>query len=84
LSILICRATFFYDSDACPHREFSHGCWKIDVLIFHHESENAAASAAAKTMKRLPAGAYRERRGFLLMKRAERLEIRSRAFQWEI
>jgi len=54
------------------------------VLVFHYESESAAASAAAKTMKGLPARAHHERRCFLLMKRAERLEICSSAFQREI
>src|SRR5207237_8640318 len=35
-------------------------------------------------MKRLPGRAHHERRRFLLMKGAEGLKIRSRAFQWKI
>jgi len=84
LSIFICRTTFFDDGDSGPRCELVHGCWKIEVFVFHDESENAAASSAAKTMKCLPAGAHHERCCFLLMKWAERLEIRSRAFQREI
>jgi hypothetical protein len=84
LSIFVCRATFFDYGDPSAHRELSHGCRKIDVLVIHYESENAAASAAAKTMKCLPTRAHHERRCFLLMKRAESPEIGSRAFQREI
>jgi hypothetical protein len=84
LSIFVCRATFFDYGDPGARRKLSHGCWEIDVLVIHYESENAAASAAAKTMKGLPTRAHHERRCFLLMKRAESLEIRSRAFQREI
>src|SRR5438093_6292699 len=54
------------------------------MLISHHEPENAPARAAPKAMERLPARAHHERRRFLLMKRAKRLKIRSRAFQWKI
>jgi hypothetical protein len=84
LSIFVCRAALFDYGDASTRRELAHGCWKIDVLVFHYESENAAASAAAKTMKCLPTRTHRERRCFLLMKRAQGLEIRSRTFQREI
>lgn len=65
-------------------RQFPHGCWKIDVLIFHYESESAATGATAKTMKRLSTRAHHKRRRFLLMKRAKRLEIRAGAFQRKI
>ena len=54
------------------------------MLVFHDEPENAAAGAAAETMKSLPARAHHERRRLFLMKRAERPEIRSRAFHGEI
>ena len=64
--------------------EFTHGFWEIDVLVIHYETESAAASAAAKTMKCLPARAHHERRCLLLMKRAERFEIRSGAFQRKV
>ena len=84
MSIFVCRATFFDDGDPRAHRELTHRCWKIDVLVFHYESENAAASAAPKTMKCLPTRAHHKRRCFLLMKRAERLKIRSGALQRKI
>ena len=54
------------------------------MLVFHDEPENAAAGAAAETLKSLPARADHEGRRLFLMKRAERLEIRSRAFHGEI
>ena len=54
------------------------------MLVIHHKPENAAAGTAAKTMKRLPARADRERRRLLLMKWAECLEVRSSSFQREI
>jgi hypothetical protein len=54
------------------------------VFVFHNEPENAAACSAAKTMERLPVWADDERRCLFLVKWAECLEIRSRAFQGEI
>ena len=54
------------------------------MLVIHDEPEDAPACTAAKTMERLPPRAHHERRRFFLMKRAERLEIRSRALQWKI
>lgn len=54
------------------------------MLVIHHEPEDTPARAATEAVKGLPARAHYERRSFLLMKRAERLEIRSRSFQWEI
>ena len=84
MSIFVCRATFFDYGDPRAHRELTHCCWKIDVLVFHYESENTAASATPKTMKCLPTRAHHERRCFLLMKRAESPEIRSRTLQREI
>jgi hypothetical protein len=82
--IYVSRAAFFdYGDDLAP-REFSHRRRKIDVLVFHYESEDASTGAAAKTMKCLPARAHHERRRFLLMKWTERLEVRSRTLQREI
>ena len=54
------------------------------MLVIHHEPEDAPARAAAEAVKGLPARAHYEGRSFFLMKRAERPEIRSRSFQWEI
>ena len=65
-------------------RQFLHRRRKIEVLVIHHEAENAPARAAAEAMKRLPLRTDRERRRLLLVKRAERLEIRARALQRKI
>src|SRR5207237_963024 len=62
----------------------AHCSREINVLVIHHEPEDAPACAAAEAMKRLPGRAHHERRRFLLMKGAEGLKIRSRAFQWKI
>ena len=75
---------FFDYGDPGARRELAHGCRKIDMFVIHYESENAAASATPETMKCLPTRVHHERRCFLLMKRAESLEISSRAFQREI
>src|SRR5262249_57526068 len=79
-----CRAKFFDYGDPGARCELAHSCWKIDVLVFHYESKIAAASTAAKAMKCLPTRPHHERRRFFLMKRAESLEIGSRAFQRKI
>jgi hypothetical protein len=84
LPIFFCCPARFDYGDACARRELAYRCRKIDMLVFHDEPENAPACAAAETMKRLPARAHHEGRRFLLMKWAERLEIRSRSFQREI
>jgi len=54
------------------------------MLVIHHEPKNAAAHPAAETVERLPLRTDMERRRFLLMKWAERPEIRARAFNREI
>ena len=54
------------------------------MFVIHHEPENAPAHAAAETMKRLPLRTDVERGRFLLVKRAERFEVRARAFEREI
>jgi hypothetical protein len=84
LSIFISAATLFDDGNTDPRGEFSHGGWKIDVLVFHDEPENAPADATAEAMKGLALGADVKRGRFFLMKRAERLEVRARAFQRKI
>src|SRR3954462_6677182 len=84
MSIFVCRATFFDYRDPSARRELAHSCWKIDMLVFHYEPENAASGTTAKTMKCLPSRTYQKGGCFLLMKRAERLEIRSGALQRKI
>src|SRR5205823_5856537 len=54
------------------------------MLVIHHEPKDAPTCTTTETMKCLPARAHRERRRFLLMKRTERLKIRSRPFEREI
>src|SRR5205085_4750099 len=84
LSIFVGAAALLYDRDPDARRQFSHRRWKIDVLIFHNEPENASADAAAETMKRLTLRAHVKRGRFLLMERAERLEIGARAFERKV
>ena len=84
LSIFVHSATLFDYRDPDSRREFAQCRWKIDVLVVHHKPEDAPARAAAEAMERLPAGANQERRGLLLVKRAERFEIRSRASERKI
>ena len=84
LPIFIRSTTFLDHRDTSARGELAHRRRKIDVLIIHHESEDAAARATTETMKCLPARAHYERRRFLLMKRAERLKIRSCTFEREI
>ena|SRR6266404_3827773 len=54
------------------------------MLVIHDEPEDASTYTAAKAVERLPARTHRERRRFLLMKGAERLEVRSRALERKI
>src|ERR1700686_5251417 len=85
LSIFVrARAALFHDRDTDARRQFANGRWKIDVLVFHDEAEDASADAAPETMKRLALRTDRKRRCLLLMKRAKRLEVCTSAFQWKI
>jgi hypothetical protein len=54
------------------------------MLVFHHETKNAPAHAAAKAVEGLPLGTDMKRRGLFLMERAKRLEIRAGASQRKI
>src|SRR6266480_5715649 len=54
------------------------------MLVVHDEPKNAPARATTEAVKGLPARADHERRRFLLMKRAERLEICSGTFERKI
>src|ERR1700736_984237 len=83
LSILFARAARLHHRNSDTRAQFAHGVGKIDMLVIHNEPKNASARAAAKTMKRLPARTHHERRRFLLMERAKRLEICPRASQRE-
>ncbi len=84
LSIFVRGGAFLDDRNADPRRQFSHRRWKIEVLVFHHEPENAPADAAAEAMKCLALRIDVKRRRFFLMERTERLEIRAGPFQWKI
>src|SRR2546423_3329 len=84
LSIFVRAAALFDDRDPGARRQFSHRRWKIDMLVFHQESENASTHAAAKTMKCLALWADVERGRFLLMERAKRLETRPGPFERKI
>src|SRR4051794_16000669 len=80
----LARPGFFDYRQPNARRQLPHGCREIDMLVIHDKSKNASAGAAAKTMKRLPLWINCERGCFFLMKRAERLESGSGAFQREV
>src|SRR5205823_9885051 len=74
----ILAVAFFDNRDSDPRRQFVHCCGKIDMLIIHHETEDAAAHSAPETMKGLALRTNGKRRRFLLMKWTERLETCAR------
>src|SRR5258708_36667400 len=78
------RCGLFDHGNANVRGELSHRGGKIDVLIFHDEAKNPPAHPTSETVKSLSLRADMERRRFLLMKGAERLEIRTRAFEGKI
>lgn len=84
LSIFVAASAFLDNWNTDAGRQFSHGRWKIDVFVLHHESKNTSPDAASKTVKRLTLRADMERRSLFLMKWAERFEIRAGPFQWKI
>src|ERR1700737_3394929 len=84
LSIFIRGGAFLDNRNAHTCRQSSHGRWKIEMFVFHHEPENASADSAAKAMKRLTLRTDVKRRRFFLVKRTERLEISAGPFQRKI
>jgi len=78
------RAPLFDYRDSGPRREFMNRRRKIEMLVIHHETEDAPADAAAEAVKRLSLRTHRERRGLLLMKRTKRLESGAGAPEWKI
>jgi len=82
--IIPARPAFLDHWDARTRRQFLHRGGKIEMLVIHHEPENAAAGTAAETMKRLALLADVERGRFLLMEWAERLVTRTRALERKI
>ena len=55
--------------------------WKRQAVLLHEKREDVAPDAAAKTMKNLLVRVDMKRRGALLVKRAERLEMPARPFE---
>ena len=84
LSIFIRGRAFLDNWNANARCQFPHGRWKIEMLVFHHEPENASADPAAKAMKCLALRIDVKRGRFFLMKRTERLEICAGPFQRKI
>src|SRR5438874_9238740 len=78
------RSAFFHDRNAYSGCEFANSGRKIDVFIIHHETEDRAPHTAPETMKCLALRTNVKRWCFLLVKRAERLEVRSRTFDRKI
>src|SRR4029434_7456197 len=83
-SIFIRRAALLHHCNSGARRELPHGRWKIGMLVVHDETQDSPTRATTEAVKGLPARADHERRRFLLMKRAERLEICSGAFERKI
>ena len=85
LSILgIAWTPLFNYRDANTRRKLAHCGRKIDVLVVHHKAEHAPAHPTSEAVEGLPLRTHMERRGFLLMEWAKRLEIGSRAFERKI
>ena len=80
----VARAALFDHRDPNARRQLAHGGRKIDVLIIHYKAENASAHPTSKAMERLSLRADMERRGFLLVKWANRLEICPCAFERKV
>src|ERR1043166_412299 len=83
-SIFIRCAALLHHCNSGARRELPHSRWKIGMIVVHDEPKNASAGATTEAVKGLPARADHERRRFLLMKWAERLEICSGAFERKI
>src|SRR3954468_22707613 len=86
LPILVSRArpALFDHRNPDPLGELLHRCRKFQMLVIHHEPENAAARAAPEAMESLARWTHRKRRRLFLVKRAERLEGRAGALKREI
>ncbi len=54
------------------------------MLVFHDETENAAAHPAPEAVKSLPLRVDVKRRCLFLMKRTKGLKVCAGAFQWKI
>src|SRR5919197_1030789 len=63
--------TSFRQAHPIARRQEAHGLWKRHVFVLHQKTEDIAAGVAAKAIKKPLGGAYRERRGLLLMKGAQ-------------
>ena len=72
--VLAARAAFFDHRNSRARSELAHRRGKIEMLVIHHETENASAGAAAEAVKSLALRTDGKRRRFFLMKRTERLE----------
>jgi len=77
-------AALLYDRDPRASCESTDRGREIDVLVIHHEPENAPACSATEAVERLPRRADMKGGRFFLMKRAERAEVCSRAFERKI
>ena len=72
------------DRDAGAGGEFPHGVGERQVFVFSDEGDGVAALAAAEAMERLARRIDAERRRFLVVERAERLETRAGAFHRDV
>src|SRR6266436_663635 len=84
LSIFVRAAAVLDDRNSRSRRQLPDCRREIDMLVFHDETKNAPADAAAETMKGLPLRTDMKRWRLFLMKWAERSEIRAGPFQGKI
>ena len=67
--------------NSCNFRQLLKRFGEIDMLIFHDEGKNIPAFAAPETVPALPLGRHNKRRRFLVMERAQPLEITAGFFE---
>src|SRR5947209_5975171 len=84
LTTLVFSSALLDNRDADPDRQFSNRRRKINLFILHDEPEDTSTNPAAEAVKCLPLRIDVKRWRLLLMKRAKRFEIRSRALQRKI
>src|SRR5581483_9393305 len=84
LSVFLRARALLDDRNSHSCRELAHGGRKIDVLVLHHETEGTPPDPAAEAVKCLSLRVDMKGRRLFLVKRAKRLEIRSRSLQRKI
>ena len=81
---LFLRVVVLNEDDPGTLGKLAHDRREVEVLVIHHEAEDAAASAAPEAVEGLARWVHMERGAFLLVERAERPVTRPRALQREV